>query len=149
VLRHDRRDRVDDAEERQPPSTKACTQTSLAGVEHRGRRAAAPAGRLAQRHRREGGLVQRLELPGSDRVQSRPYDGRGSRSGQASPGPIGSRMSGGLAWATRGAVHELDHRVHHRLRVHHDVDPVVRHAEQQVRLDEPPRPLLTSVAELT
>ncbi|MDR6099717.1 hypothetical protein QE454_003336 [Microbacterium sp. SORGH_AS454] len=33
------------------------------------------------------------------------------------------------------AVDELDHRVHDRLRVHGHRDPVVRHVEEQVRLD--------------
>ena len=36
----------------------------------------------------------------------------------------------------RGAVDELDHRVHHRLRVHHHGDVVDGHVEQQVRLDQ-------------
>ena len=48
---------------------------------------------------------------------------------------MGSRMSGGRALGDGRAVGELDHRVHDRLRVHHDVDPVQRDAEEQVRLD--------------
>ena len=45
-------------------------------------------------------------------------------------------MSGGLAWAMRGAVDEGDHRVDDRLRVHDHVDAVVRDAEEQVGLDQ-------------
>jgi hypothetical protein len=55
-------------------------------------------------------------------------------------------MSGRLGLA-RSTVDELDHRVHDRLRVHHDVDPVQRDVEEQVRLDQL-EPLLTRVAEL-
>ena len=60
----------------------------------------------------------------------------GTRSGQPSASAIGSRMSGRRALRERRAVDELDHRVHQRLRVHDDVDPVERHAEEQVRLEQ-------------
>ena len=45
-------------------------------------------------------------------------------------------MSGGPACASVEPSDELDHRVDHRLGVHDDVEGVVRHVEQQVRLDQ-------------
>ncbi len=59
----------------------------------------------------------------------------GTRSGQPRPSAIGSRMFGRGRLRDGRPVDELDHRVHDRLRVHRDVDAVVRHVEEQVRLD--------------
>ena len=56
--------------------------------------------------------------------------------GQPSPSAIGIIIDGGLACDQRRAVDELDHRVHHRGGVHDHLDPVERHAEEQVRLDD-------------
>ena len=68
-------------------------------------------------------------------VQSTAGAASGTRSGQARPSAIGISIVGGEAWSERGAVDELDHRVHHRGGVHDDLDAVERDVEEQVRLD--------------
>ena len=88
-----------------------------------------------QRDRRERLVVEREELPG---LRPRPVDRRRRVGHPVGPGQAerdrdqhGRRA--GLD--QRRAVDELDHRVHDAGRVHHDLDPVERDAEEQVRLD--------------
>ena len=59
-----------------------------------------------------------------------------TRSGQPSASEIGSRMSGGLACASVEPSANVTIEWIDRLRVHHHVDPLVGHAEQQVGLDQ-------------
>ena len=117
-------------------SRKACTATSLAALSTQV--AVPPAdGRLAgEPQARERVEVGRLERERADlrpgracaRARRRARDGAARRrSGRACPG-----------WPRCASVapsHRLDERVDDRLRVHDDVDPVVRRAEQPVRLD--------------
>jgi hypothetical protein len=83
------------------------------------------------------------------RVEGRtPTPSRPPGRGQPRASEIGSLISGGLACGDGGAVGEGDHRVHDGLRVHHHVDSLVGHTEQQVRLDEF-KPLFTRDAEFS
>ena len=93
-------DGVDDAEERQPALREGGHALLVGGVVDRRPAAPGPSGRLGQLDRRERLVVERRELPGVRLRSSRPP--RPLRApGPASPGAsaIGSRMSGGLAWA--------------------------------------------------
>ena len=87
-------------------------------------------------HRGEGLVVQGQEVP---RRGGGPVAGRTPRPA-AGPASRGPGRSGAACRRRRrlgdgGPVVELDHRVDHLLRVHHDVDPLERDVEQQVGLD--------------
>ena len=113
---------------RRTPRSPRCTRPGTS-------RPAAPTRRAS----RDGGerlVVERLEVQ---------VCGRSSRSGGRGAGhPVGpapgrARSAAACPAASlrdRRAVDELDHRVDDRLRVHHDVDAVEGHVEQQVRLDD-------------
>ncbi len=117
-------DRVDDVEEPDPAGVERLDALLVRRVEDRRVRSPpATAHPARQPHGRERLVVQGLELPAS-------------RAGVQSQAGAGVRHPVGPAQAERdrqphvrrralgdgGAVDELDHRVHHRLRVHHDVD---------------------------
>ena len=119
IVRHGRRRRVPRWRRCRPPGPPA---------RRTGRRG--PARRPGNASTSSGSNVHR-------RAAAQSTDGAApaTRSGQPSASAIGSRMSGGDAWAIVAPSTILDHRVDHRLRVDDDVDPLVGHPEQQVRLD--------------
>ena len=127
---------VDDLEEAEVPVEERGDADLVGRVEHRGHHAARLAGPPGQGERREGHLVDRLERPG------RRLGPRAAGGGVGHPVRPGEAERDGQAHVGRAhlgqgrAVDELDHRVHDRLRVDDDVDPVEADAEQQVRLDD-------------
>ena len=128
-------DRGHDLCEGQPSLPEGLHTHLIGGVVDRGRRSAHRRGPFRQCHRGKRLVVEGEELPG---LRSGPVD---RRRGVGHPvGPVQPQRDrnqhGRRAGLHEGrAVHELDHRVHHAGRVHHDVDPVDRYAEEQVRLD--------------
>ena len=117
------------------PPRNASTATSLAGVQPR--RARSPVARPDRRGRgRERRTVGWLEL---EHRQLGPVDGA-ERCRQ--PGRVGEGVPdrqphvGERQLCHHGPVDELDHGVHHRLRMDDHVDGVVRHAEELVGLDD-------------
>ena len=107
----------------------------VGGVEHAGRGAAGLAGLEGQAQAGEGLEVGRLEGQLADRgeVELRHVDVGALRVVQR----VGDRHPhvGIAEVGERGAVVELDQRVDQRLRVDDDVDPLVGHGEEVMRLD--------------
>ncbi len=127
---------VDDSEERQGAGAERCDGDLVGGVEHGRSGPTDGAGPASQRHGGKGLVVERVERPA---MRHRPVEaGRGIghplRPGQAPCDRQAHVRRAGMG--QRRAVHELHQRVDHRLRVHHDDDPVHRHVEEQVRLDD-------------
>ncbi len=127
---------VDDVEEADAARVERRHRLLVRGVEHRGVLAAGPAHLLRERDGGERGGVERLERPARrGGPVERPADAadpvRPVEAERDRQPHVGRRGLG-----DRRAVDELDHRVHDRLRVHHDVDAVVLDVEEQVRLDD-------------
>ena len=127
---------VDDVEEPDAAHVERRDRLLVRGVEHRGILAAGPAHLLGERDGGERRCVERLERPARRRA---PVE----RAAHAADpvGPVEAERDrqshvGRRGLGDRGAVDELDHRVHDRLRVHHHVDAVVLDVEEQVRLDD-------------
>ena len=119
------------------PSRNAATATSLAALyAHGAVPPRSPAAR-ASAEQRECVVVGRLE-----RAASRPARGRAGSTGVAARVGIGERVRDRHAHVRQAevreqrAVAEPHERVDDRRRVHDDLDRVVRHAEQPVRLDQ-------------
>lgn len=124
-----------DAQKVQLPGEECCNRDLIRGVQHRGRGAAALASQTGKPHSRENVFVDRFEgpfgrrgpiAPGSDvRNPIRPGEGQCNRQSHI--------------WRTclrqGGAIGELNHRVHDRLRMHDDIDAVDGDIEEEVRLD--------------
>ena len=107
----------------------------VGGVEHAGRRAARLRRLARQPQAGERLGVRRLERERADLREVERRHGHVDAIGMVQR--VGDRHPhvGVPEVRERGAVAEPDERVHDRLRVHDDVDPVVRRAEQPVRLD--------------
>ena len=131
------RDEVHDAPERQATRDERRDRLLVGGVEQRrddatglpGR--AGPAGPPGRRRRRAGRTPRcwPSTSPARGWTCGQPV---GPGQGQRDRQPHVRRAGLG----DRRAVGEGDHRVHDRLRVHHDVDVGVGDAEEQVRLDQ-------------
>ena len=118
------------------PSRNASTATSLAAFSTTGRLPPASSAAIRQAQARETFEVRLVKL-------ERPAARRDRATAAARP-PVGIRERvldrqphvGDAELRDDRAVAQLDHRVHDRLRVHHHVDLIGRHAEQPVRLDD-------------
>ena len=130
-----RGDCVDDVDERQVARAERLDADLVRGVVHRRRGAALLPRPACEPYGGKGVVVEREELPG---LRTRPVD-RWRHIGQ----PVGPAQAerdrdqhgrrAGLH--QRGAVGELDHRVHDAGRVDDHLDAVEGDAEEQVRLD--------------
>ncbi len=131
-LAHD----VEDLQEADPAVVEGVDADLVRGVEDRRRRPAEAARRTRQFDRRKRLLIQRFEGPtGGGAPVARPgHTGQPFRPAQCE----GDRQLHvrRRALGQRRAVHELHHRVHDRLRMHHDVDPVQVDAVEQVGLQQ-------------
>src|SRR5690242_20470245 len=126
---------VHDLQETDRTGMKGSDERLVGGVVHRRSTAARGTDLAGERDGREGRVVERVERPV---LGGGPVDRR-RRIGDAI-GPAECERDGQSHVRRRDlregrTVPELDHRVDDRLRVHHDLDGVVRDVEEQVRLD--------------
>ncbi len=95
----DARDRVDDAEERQSTFVEGVDSLLVRRVVDSGESTASATDGLRECDRGEGLAVERFERPRRRRGPIERSSDPPTRCGQSSPSEIGSRMSGGEAWA--------------------------------------------------
>ena len=110
------------------------------------RRPCRPAGPAATAGKASSSSGSKVQV--AARVQSQAGRGVGHPVGPAEAQRDRQPHVGRGALREGRAVGELDHRVHHRLRVHDDVDPVERDRRTAGGPRSPPAPLFTRVAEL-
>ena len=121
----------------QRPARKAATASSSAAFSaHGARPPASPAARASARQRNVSS-VGRLERQREARGQVEPRRARSAARGRDRRARRRSAPAcpGRPRCASSAPSRQAHERVHDRLRLHDDLDAVVRHAEQQVRLD--------------
>ncbi len=129
-------DDLRDPEEGEPPFEECCDRDLVRGVED-ARVGAAELARTA----RQGEQRERLQVRCGE-LESQTAGQVQARHVRFGPFRIRERerdRDGHVGVAEvrkRGAVAEADERVHDRARVHDDLDPLVRDAEEEVRLDQ-------------
>jgi hypothetical protein len=107
----------------------------VGGVQDRGERAPAGQGLVAQAEAREPVVVGDLELQAEAAREVHPGDGRLPAFGIGQRVLDGQPHVGHAELGQDGAVHELHHGVHDRLRVHQHLHALGGDAEQPPRLD--------------
>ena len=129
-------DDLGDAEERQPPLEERGDGDLVGGVEDARVGAAElprPPGEREQRERLQVGCRELERQPGGE-IELRHVGRRPLRIGERERDRHGHVRIAEVR--ERGAVAEADERVHDRARVDDDLDPLVRDAEEEVRLDQ-------------
>ena len=126
---------VGDGHPADPPRQEGGHRLLVGGVEHRRRGLALPPGLVGQAEAGEGVMVGRLEVEAAARRPVDAAEGRGDAVGPRQGVADGQAHVGVGELGDGGAVGHLDHGVHDRLRVDHDVDGVVVDVEQLVGLD--------------